>query len=183
MSDELIEDYSEIEPAHLREFLETYQVPIYSGGKVQGERRFYYLPCPFKDDHTDEIASTSSYIIAEGDGELVYGCFHEHCKGEKGRLSKAWRKGRSGWNVFHDAVTCPIRMGLMGIGVEATKISHDDKARFYENVVCPRNNEHRGTAIYRKADGKCAFMCHHEGCEPAQWQEFMAIHGEMGVQV
>ena len=184
ISRSIMDDYSSIEPAKLRHFLEDYHVPIFTGVRTAGKRTIYYTPCPFRADHTVEIAATDAHISVCEDGQWAYGCFHEHCNHKKtGRLSLAKKNGKSAWSVFKEAVTCPVRMGLKGIGVTPSKVTHEDKARFYYNVVCPRNNLHRGTAIYRKADYLCTFVCNEEGCDPILWTEFMSTHREMGVAV
>ena len=177
ISADLLKDYSEIKPERLRQFLMDYQVPLYASNKVKGESTIYYLPCPFRSEHTIDGTSTETYITVNDD-KYTFGCFHDHCKN---RFEEEKKKGRSRWKVFKEVMSCPIRMGLKRIGITPSQIRHEETARIYDNITCPRDNSHRGTALYRKSDGQCVFLCNSEGCEPVQWREYLDIHLTQGV--
>ena len=166
-------DYNSIKPDKLREFLARYQVPIYEGAKTAADEScLYYLPCPFRSEHTIELGATDTFLKVSAEGKWGFGCFHDHCQQ---RLAKAKKHGRSGWQVFKEAITCPVRLALKAQGARPAQIRHEDAARVYDNVICPRDNNHRGTALYRKSDKQCVFLCNQKGCAPVQWSEFLAM--------
>ena len=168
-------NYDDIEPKELGDFLARYRVPVYEGKLDIDDGHLYLLPCLFRADHSSDVLDASTFIKVAKDGKWGYSCFHHSCQ------DRIERADKSGWKLFKEAVTCPLRMGLKTLGVSPSRVRHGSKARVYDNVCCPRNNAHRGTALYRKADGQCVFLCDTNGCEPVKWQEFMSIHREMGV--
>ena len=173
----LSETYDNIKPAKLRKFLSDYQVPLYSGNKtLKDGSRIYYLPCPFRASHTLKFqGATDSYIRAMPDGKWGFNCWHNSCQE---RIRKA---DKSGWQVLREAMSCPVRCGLKRIGIAPRQVRYDDRARVYDHVICPRNNAHRGTAMYRISDGACFFLCNEDGCPSVYWGEFLERHLYQGV--
>ena len=177
----MLTDFASIEPPKLREFLSAFQVPMYAGKKTSTSRTLYYLPCPFSADHTEEIAATDAYISVDDEGRWGFGCFHTHCKN---RLARAERldETASGWRVFSDAVRCPVRMGLIQVGLKHSCVLHKPEARIYKGIPCPRHDAHRGSAVFRFEDKQRIFVCDAEDCEPVGWQEFLQLHESQGVR-
>ena len=172
---ELLTDYSGIEPKALQGFLSDFQVPVYAGKKTQGSRTLYYLPCPFAAEHTMQVAATDTYLSVEDDGRWGFGCFHNHCQKRIADAKRADAEA-SGWKLFADAVSCPVRMGLIQVGLEVPCVLHEKEARVYEGVPCPRHAEHRGIAVFRHEDKGRIFLCDEAACEPLGWQEFRQMH-------
>ena len=172
---ELLPEYSSIEPPKLRDFLSAYQVPVYAGKKTDGASTFYYLPCPFSADHTMEVAATDTYLSVDDEGRWGFGCFHTHCKNRLTR-AKDLDETASGWRVFSDAVRCPVRAGLRQVGLNPSCVVHEQDARIYEGIPCPRHAGHRGCALFRFEDSQRIFLCDVEECEPVGWQEFLQLH-------
>ena len=170
----MLTDYSSIEPPRLREFLSAYQVQVYAGKKTSASRTLYYLPCPFSADHTEEVAATDTYLSVDDEGRWGFGCFHTHCQD---RLARAEQldKTASGWRVFSDAVRCPVRMGLIQVGLKPPCVVHVEEARIYQGIPCPRHSAHRGSALFRHEDKQRIFLCDVEDCEPVGWQEFLQL--------
>ena len=175
----MLTDYSSIEPPKLREFLSAYQVPVYAGKKTSGASTLYYLPCPFSAEHTREFAATDAYLSVDDEGRWGFGCFHAHCKDRLARAKRLDEKA-SGWQVFSDAICCPVRMGLKQVGLKPSRVIHAAEERVYKGIPCPRHSAHRGRAVFRFEDSQRMFRCAVKDCEPVGWQEFLRLHESQG---
>lgn len=176
----LRKDYTDIQPAALRQFLTDYAVPIYTGSKQFAQYRLYYLPCPFRAHHSKDVALTDAYLRIDTDGTWGFRCFHDSCN-KRIAEAKATDETASGWKVFSDAIRCPVRSDLKRIGITPKQVRHTAEARVYDAVPCPRDASHRGTALFRKTDSQRIFRCSSADCAPIAWNDFIRLTHELGV--
>ena len=172
--------YDGIEPKELRDFCERWRVPIYEGGIRHGDGGWiYYIPCPFVRSHDNLKSATDAFLRIYPDRTFTFRCFHNSCQQRGcGRSSPAERA----WEIFKAAMTCPIRTALILVNAlpSAGDIAYQkDGYRYYHQMTCARDAEHRGRLVYRECDEAKYFLCPHSGCAPMGYKDyFRARWGE-----